>query len=194
MAMHYFSGVSGGIPQFSDRAVDAVPLDLSYPGDDRTAETWDIVSQMTVTWVPSLKKWVMFYGGDLAARAFPIIVGKDAKVVPDPEGALHVRYADQPWGPWSAPEQMFKAVDLQNPSAGAAADGGILHRPSCKGDACAPHEPGYNNDAEIGALYSPAIIEPWTTVSESGAVDLYWAVSTWDPYQVMLMKSRLELK
>jgi len=193
MAMHYFTGVSEGVPQFSDRAVDAAALDLSYPGDDRTTETWDIVSQMTVTWVPSMKKWVMFYGGDLASRALPIIVGPNAKVSPDPEGALHVRYADQPWGPWSAPEQMFKAVDMNDPSVGAAADGGILRRPSCKGETCAPHEPGYDNEAEIGALYSPAFIEPWTSVAESGAVDLYWAVSTWDPYQVMLMKSRLEL-
>jgi hypothetical protein len=43
-------------------------------------------------------------------------------------------------------------------------------------------------------LYAAAIIEPWTETREAGAVDLYWAVSTWDPYQVVLMKSRLELK
>jgi hypothetical protein len=194
MSMHYFTGLADGVPQFSDRAVDAVALDLSYPGEDSTTETWDIVSQMSVTWVASMKKWVMFYGGDLAARGLPIIVGPNAQVRADPEAALHVRYADRPWGPWTAPEQLLKANDLQDPSAGAAADGGILHRPSCKGAACAPHEPGYDDDSEIGVLYCPAIIEPWTVVDDSGAVDLYWAVSTWDPYQVMLMKSRLELK
>ena len=49
-------------------------------------------------------------------------------------------------------------------------------------------------------MYGAAIIESWTQdVSNSlpdlaagdRAVELYWNVSTWNPYQVVLVKSRI---
>lgn len=48
----------------------------------------------------------------------------------------------------------------------------------------------------IGRLYSPNIIEEWTqgvTDAKTGkrAADIYWNVSTWNPYQVVLIKTRL---
>jgi hypothetical protein len=52
----------------------------------------------------------------------------------------------------------------------------------------------------IGRLYGTSIIEEWTedvtnAVSDLAegerAVDLYWNVSTWNPYQVVVMKTRL---
>lgn len=46
----------------------------------------------------------------------------------------------------------------------------------------------------IGRLYSPNVIEEWTEdkTAEAGApaADLYWNVSTWNPYQVVLVKTR----
>jgi hypothetical protein len=184
LSKHYFTGLRDGVPQFSAREPDAAALDLSFPGDDPTRETWDIVGQMSVVWLESIAQWVMIYGGDLPARVLPIIVGNDSRVRPDPEGAVHVRFADQPWGPWSAPQQLYKATgDL-----GAAAPGGILRRPACNAASCAPHEAGYPAE-DIGVMYGVSIIEPWTETHAAG-VDLYWNVSTWDPYQVVLLKSR----
>jgi hypothetical protein len=51
----------------------------------------------------------------------------------------------------------------------------------------------------IGRLYAPNIIEEWTEdVSDDATrargertADLYWNVSTWNPYQVVLVKTRL---
>jgi hypothetical protein len=53
----------------------------------------------------------------------------------------------------------------------------------------------------IGRLYGANIIEQWTRVVEEpvaednqragSAVDLYWIASTWNPYQVVLFRSRL---
>lgn len=52
----------------------------------------------------------------------------------------------------------------------------------------------------IGRLYAPNIIDEWTedvTLQTSGlsederAVEIYWNVSTWNPYQVVLVKTRL---
>jgi hypothetical protein len=53
----------------------------------------------------------------------------------------------------------------------------------------------------IGRLYAPNVIEEWTEdvtkttpdlPAGDRAVDVYWNVSTWNPYQVILVKSRLE--
>jgi hypothetical protein len=192
LAMHYFTGLEDGAPQFSRREIDATPLDLSHPGSDPTRERWDLVGQMSISWLPTLKKWVMFYGGDLPVRAEPLIVGSDARLARDPEQAIHVRFADQPWGPWSAPEQALRGVTTpDSPASIPSAEFGILRTPGCDAEHCPPHEAAHPND-EIGVLYAANIIQAWTQQADTGAVDLYWTVSTWDPYQVVLLKTRIE--
>lgn len=47
----------------------------------------------------------------------------------------------------------------------------------------------------IGRLYSPNVIEEWTRDASdpktgARAADIYWNVSTWNPYQVVLIKTR----
>lgn len=51
----------------------------------------------------------------------------------------------------------------------------------------------------VGRLYGVNIIEPWTTPLQSAegevtGVELYWNVSTWNPYQVVLVKTELSAK
>jgi hypothetical protein len=55
----------------------------------------------------------------------------------------------------------------------------------------------------IGRLYAPNIIEEWTEDVSSKlpdlaqgehAVELYWNVSTWNPYQVVLFKTQLRAR
>lgn len=45
----------------------------------------------------------------------------------------------------------------------------------------------------VGRLYGVNIIDAWTEAApaDKGAIDLYWNVSTWNPYQVILVRSRL---
>jgi hypothetical protein len=45
---------------------------------------------------------------------------------------------------------------------------------------------------EYGFLYGVNILDRFTEERASGAVDLYWNVSTWDPYRVELYKTRIE--
>jgi hypothetical protein len=42
-------------------------------------------------------------------------------------------------------------------------------------------------------LYGAAIIEPWTQAlpGDDPGAEMYWNVSTWNPYQVLLMKTQL---
>jgi hypothetical protein len=41
-----------------------------------------------------------------------------------------------------------------------------------------------------GGEYAPYVVERWTKVNGS-ELDLYYVMSTWNPYVVVLMKSRL---
>jgi hypothetical protein len=49
----------------------------------------------------------------------------------------------------------------------------------------------FYQEGEYGFLYSANIIEQWTRPA-GRAVDIYWNASTWDPYRVILLKTRIE--
>jgi len=73
------------------------------------------------------------------------------------------------------------------------APGGILAHNNCHDNGCARYDPAYaldlgNNDN--GALYGASIIDAWTSVHDD-QTDLYWFLSTWNPYQVVLVKTTL---
>jgi hypothetical protein len=48
-----------------------------------------------------------------------------------------------------------------------------------------------------GGAYAPYLIERWSTVNSTSQtdrrLDLYYVLSTWNPYVVVLMSSRLRL-
>jgi hypothetical protein len=189
----YFAGMNANnTPRFSTLQGQAVPLDLSFPGDP-TREQLDLVNQMSVSWVPSLNKWMMLYGGDLPDAVVEVFLGANASLaVRDPQGAIYARFASQPWGPWSAPTAVFAGGDpaVSPPAAGSQyAPNGVLFHPACNGTTCAPDAPSGNGD--YGRLYGSNIIDAWTTARAGGAVDIYWNASTWNPYQVILMRTRV---
>jgi hypothetical protein len=200
--VHYFKNLNAsGVPQFSTAPIDAAALNLNAPGggptgcvNDNTREVYDIVNQMTVAWVPALSKWVMFYGGDQDDDGLELFVGSNYGLIThDPDRALHVRYASQPWGPWSAPQQLLKAGNpaTSPPVAGTQyAPGGILHHPGCSGSNCAPTESAFDATSH-GHLYAPNIVDKWTTTRNTTSADVYWTVSSWNPMQTVLMRTRL---
>jgi hypothetical protein len=194
----YFAGLdSQGRPKFSEREVDSQPLDLdASKSGEQPEEARDIVGQMGISWVPSLKHFVMFYGGEVSPMfAQPIFRDDIDKVRHDPMGSLFVRFAEHPWGPWTAPRPFLVAGDWKSDAEPIEqyAPGGILAHNSCRGDTCARYDPAYRFDVgnnNNGVLYGANIIDPWTTAHD-GQTDLYWFVSTWNPYQVVLMKTSL---
>lgn len=188
----YFAGLdAAGVPRFSARESDAVPLDLDASLEGaQPEEPLDIVGQMSIVWLPAFQRFAMFYGGDLGEQFLSLIFGPDRTMVArDRLGAIYVRYAAHPWGPWTLPAPLFVAGDPESGPLGQYGPGGILHDPGCQGPICAPSEPALLG--ERGRLYGPSIIEPWTEQRGDGVVDLYWHVSTWNPYQVILMRTRL---
>lgn len=201
--VHYYTGTSGGIPQFSTNESDAAPLDLSSQTSGKPAswEDQDVVQQMSIVWVDHLDKWVMFYGGGISTVPFVPFTGcgvleyfagaDECGDVELDDGAIRMRTADDPWGPWSAPQTVFYPGDpTANPPTGEYAADGMLYHPDCTGT-CASSYATYDDDQEYGVLYGVNIVQPW--IDEVGNdVDLIWNVSTWNPYGVVLMRTRIE--
>lgn len=198
----YFTGLKDGKPQFSASEKDAAPVDLDTSQDGvQAAEQHDVVHQMTVEWIEPLGKWVMFYGGSAGTLPSPflpncgvleIFARSACKEVDLEDGAIHMRTADNPWGPWSPPQEVLAGGDPAVPGSGQYGPGGVLHHPACEGETCAPHTktPAYNEN-EYGFLYAANIIPEWAYVDAEGEVNLIWNASTWDPYRVVLLKTRI---
>jgi hypothetical protein len=131
------------------------------------------MGDLSVTWCKDLGVWLMNYD----SRA------------PAPRGILF-SYSRTPWGPWSEPEIIFNA-------ARDGALGKFIHDPSIKpDDGLAGPVIGKgqaNPDAVHGGAYAPYVVERWTKVRGS-ELDLYYVLSTWNPYVVVLMKSRLQVE
>ena len=49
-----------------------------------------------------------------------------------------------------------------------------------------------NPDTVRGGSYAPYVVEAWTKITAS-ELDIYYTLSTWNPYVVMLMKSSMEI-
>jgi hypothetical protein len=195
----YFAGLDRrGRPRWSSSEVDAVPLALDgTPAGDAT-EQFPAVNQMTISWLDTpIRKWVMFYGG-----------GPLRTEAGNAPGLVAMRFADHPWGPWSAPQVLLSegAPDRPNTPLGP---GGVLFHPSCvdQGDLkcartdpvrplhilnpeCAPPEV----ETDAGYFYAANIIEEYTQRSGRDALDVYWNLSAWNPYRVWFLHTRFHAR
>lgn len=103
------------------------------------------------------------------------------------EGKIVAQFSTAPWGPWSTPVTVFSRADEWF--------GKLLHRPGADG-IVQSLVPIYNRDGsrvempdgDTGVPYSPNVIDKFTRNAD-GSVTLYYTLSTWNPYQVLLMSS-----
>jgi hypothetical protein len=204
-APEFFAGVdqASGEPRWSAAQRDAAPIALDGRRNGSPEERVPVVNQFSVGWLgPPVSKWMMLYGGDVP----------DALLVApnDPEekrmrGPVRVRFADFPWGPFSA------AVDYLAPGSPAVAGdpygpGGFLYHDECldePGAPCARTDPVRPADSflpgcptpalqlDIGRLYGVNIIDAYTRPNAGGGLTVMWNLSTWNPYGVVLMRSRI---
>jgi len=204
--LNYFSGTDqSGQPMFSPDEGDAVAIDLdSSAAGVQATEVHDVVDQESIAWVEPLKKWVMFYGGGMVTLpiepALPLcgvlqlFAGEECGQVVIGNGAFRMRTADFPWGPWSPPQDIIEAGDPAVAGSGQYGVGGMLRHPACTEPGCAPHTPAREaNPMEYGFFYSANIIEQWTLPAGNGA-DIIWNASTWDPYRVILLRTRINTR
>lgn len=130
------------------------------------------LGDLSVTWCIELNLWLMTYDRRL------------------PNNGVIFSYSRTPWGPWSEPQVIFNAVR----------DGGFgkfIHDPKLQPpDGLAGPVIGKgvaDPEAVRGGNYAPYVVERWTKVSNAELV-IYYVLSTWNPYVVVLMKSRLRVE
>jgi hypothetical protein len=205
----YFIGTNAsGVPQFSNSETAAVALDMdSTVANTQTGDTHDIVSLYNIVWVNHLHKWVMLYGGSVSNNPVGLFwsCGVTEFFVGDTEcmqvnrgnHAIRMRTADNPYGPWSPPQDFFVPGNPEvNPPTGyyngnVAGTPNIFYHPNCSGTCKASYgHPNYDASVEYGVPYAPTIVVPWLTAVGS-SVDVIWFMSTWNPYGVWLMRTRI---
>jgi hypothetical protein len=199
----YFAGMVMGAATWTSNPKDAAPIitgaseSLNYGNGD--FEPIHFSGQMSVAAIPPIGlsdlRWMMLYGGRLG---YELDQGTGADPANDRIGVV-ARYAIHPFGPWSQPAMFY------NPHE----DGGygtILFDAECAGmcvesdpgrslsnlydDALCPIVPGVIEDE--GAEYGVSIIDAFTTPGIAiDTADLHWLMSTWNPYRVVQMKTRI---
>jgi len=163
----YFAGLdSNGAPRWDPNESAATPVISN-----------GTLGDVSVTWVEKLKVWLMTYDSRAPAQA-----------------GILFSSSITPWGPWSAPQLLF------NPQRDGAL-GKFIHDPGIRPDdglAGPVIGKGQRNPGEVhGGNYAPYMVENWTKVrrpsSNNGELDIYYVLSTWNPYVVVLMTSRLRI-
>jgi hypothetical protein len=129
------------------------------------------LGDLSVTWCKDLGLWLMTYD----RRA--------------PTRGIAFSYSRTPWGPWSEPQILF---NVANDGIGR-----FIHNPnSSPPDGLAGPVIGKGQmdpEAVRGGAYAPYLVERWTKLKGS-ELSVYYVLSTWNPYVVVLMKSRLNVE
>ena len=195
----YFAGLAAtGEPRWTPLQARAVPLALDGQLGGDPSETVRTINQMAVSWLGApINKWIMLYGG-----------GRGSWLAPDTDsavaaGAIALRFADHPWGPWS-PAQTHWSSGGPTQAHTPLGPGGVIYHPECVAQGslgCAASDPVrpshvFNElcappsiETDTGFLYAANIIDAYTQPNARGGLDVYWNVSTWNPYRVLLMRS-----
>ncbi len=187
-ATRYFTGLVNGVPAWSDTETLAVPVvfddplheigigvqQAPWPNDDPT------IGNLSVSWCPAVGLWLMTFDG--GRQSPPASLRKQTD-------GVYFSYAPAPWGPWMVPQHIFN--DTRD-----GAFGDYIHEYDHNtGIGIGPAGPTigdqqYNDpDTTSGGGFAPEIIERFTHLSGDTLV-LEWALSTWNPYSVVRMRSK----
>lgn len=137
--------------------------------DEKSASallTTDDVSHHSVAWNAGLRRFVMLRGG---------------------RGGIVAQFSTTPWGPWTTAAAIFTPTDKWWTR--------LMHRPGADSivQSLVPvylrdGTPLPFPDGDTGVPYSPSLLDEFT-VNPDGSVTVYYTLSTWNPYQSVLMSS-----
>ncbi|HXC33927.1 MAG TPA: DUF4185 domain-containing protein [Verrucomicrobiae bacterium] len=131
------------------------------------------LGDVSVTWCKELGLWLMTYDRRTTLNG------------------IAFSYSRTPWGPWSEPQVLF------NPLRDSGL-GKFIHNPmrrvddGLSGPVLGKRKKEEGEEVRGGA-FAPYVVERWTKVQDS-TLNLYYLMSTNNPYVVVLMKSRLQIQ
>lgn len=131
------------------------------------------MGEVSVIWCAPLDLWLMTF--DSRPPAAP---------------GIQFAYSRTPWGPWSPPQTIFHP--LRDPGLGV-----FIHNPrgsppdNLVGPVIGPAQ--QDPQGTHGGAYAPYMIERWTKV-QGKELTIYYVMSTWNPYVVVLMRSKLRVE
>jgi uncharacterized protein (TIGR03437 family) len=168
--IQYLTGLnSAGTPNWSSAEADAVALFQDYIGGTSTPTS--CMGELGAEYNKFVNRWVMTY------NCF--------KGPGETQGDL-IRFAPQPWGPWSPAQILF------NPTR----DRGFCHFIHRAVTAATPACDTVNDngrEADGGSYYAPEIISQFTSGNAAdGTSTFYWTLATWNPYGQVIMKSTIQ--
>lgn len=125
------------------------------------------VGELSVSYNRFIRKWIMLYNCFTPQRQ---------------HRGINMRTADFPWGPWSQPQLIFEPWN----------DGGYCHfmHTSWKFKKCDGVSDPKREDT-WGGEYGPYQFEDLAT-GDNNNTTIYFTMSTWNPYTVVLMKTTLQ--
>jgi uncharacterized protein (TIGR03437 family) len=185
-ATRYFTGMSNGKPTWSLNESDSVPVVTDINPANPT------IGNLSAFYSQQLGLWLMTYDGGK---------GSDATT------GVYFAYAPQPWGPWSTPQRIFN--DCRDNALGnfifyyyAVAAGNTCPTAMPAGVTSAPNSAGpagptinmANNDPQTtkGGGYAPQMVQRFTEIA-GNTLKIFYTLSTWNPYTVVLMESDFTL-
>lgn len=135
------------------------------------------VGELSVRWNPTLKRYLALFNGT------------------NPRGIV-MHSAKKPQGPWSSdPVMVFDStfgITPERPCAGAGY-GKFIHVSwadhRCDHVQDDMFEPGVFRDNDYGGEYGPYQITRYAEAVRGGGARIYFTMSTWNPYQVVLMRA-----
>lgn len=166
----YFAGLdAAGEPTWADDESRAAPL-FEQP----------VIGDLSVSFVPQVGLWLMLYDAWPGRGARGAGRGRE-------DAGVQLRTSTTPWGPWSAPERVLRPID--------AAQGKLMHMANTDDGLEWPLKKfnGASRRSEQGAIYAPYVIERFTRV-DGDRLKLYYTLSTWNPYVVLLMRSEFTVR
>ncbi len=178
----FFAGSAGGKPTWITRAQWesgrnangqwAPPPGAAIYEPIRASE--NCIGEHSVTWNAPLHIWLLLYNC--------------------PGTGIETRFSPQPWGPWSAPVLLLSVSDSE------IACNLIMSAAGCPGLNRRNYWPVTNGKSRAGGLYAPFVMNRFTQdATPAGATQtkrarIYWLLSTWNPYVVVVMQSTLAMK
>jgi hypothetical protein len=173
----YFAGLVNGQPTWTTSESGAVPVIQDNP---LNGPVWPndtpSIGNMSVAYSEDLKLWIMTYDG-----------GKTSQAATQ---GVYFTYAQQPWGPWAAPQLILNA-ERDNVRGQFLHDPAVLPNPP--GDGLNGPTIGGNNPVTTpGGLYAPYLIERFTRVA-GDRLKIYYVLSTWNPYTVVKMRAEFRI-